>query len=244
MRALTPGELLDVWESGMSRPATERALLLLAAMRPDTTWRALAELSIGQRDAALLKLRDGLWGSRMLAITPCPACKERLEIALDTSQLLTQTQPERDGVLRFSSEGYEMRVRLPNSQDAIDASAQGGLEAWQTVMLERCILAANHGETAVQASDLPVEVVAELDLYLAKADPLADIQLELICPSCAHRWQSTFDIASFLWTELEAWAWRMLADVHTLAAAYGWAERDIVNLGAARRQFYLEMVGA
>ena len=48
---------------------------------------------------------------------------------------------------------------------------------------------------------------------------------------------------SFLWTEIEAWAWRMLSDVHTLARAYGWGERDILALSPTRRQFYLEMGG-
>jgi len=35
-----------------------------------------------------------------------------------------------------------------------------------------------------------------------------------------------------------------LSDVHTLARAYGWRERDILTLSPTRRQFYLNMVGA
>ena len=79
---------------------------------------------------------------------------------------------------------------------------------------------------------------------MAEADPLADIQLDLTCPSCERRWRAVFDIVSFLWTEIEVWAWRTLSDVHTLARAYGWSERDILTLSPTRRQFYLEMVGA
>jgi hypothetical protein len=79
---------------------------------------------------------------------------------------------------------------------------------------------------------------------MAEADPLADIQLGMTCPFCDHRWRVVFDIVSFLWTEIEAWAWRMLADVHTLAQAYGWGEREILTLSPTRRQFYLDMVGA
>jgi hypothetical protein len=91
---------------------------------------------------------------------------------------------------------------------------------------------------------LPEEVVAGIARSMAEADPLADIQLGLTCPACERQWHVVFDILSFLWTEIEVWAWRMLADVHTLARAYGWGEREILSLSPTRRQFYLEMVGA
>jgi hypothetical protein len=79
---------------------------------------------------------------------------------------------------------------------------------------------------------------------LAEADPLADVQLAVSCPSCGTRQQVSFDILSFFWTEIEAWAWRILREVHTLASAYGWHEHDILALSPRRRQSYLEMVGA
>jgi hypothetical protein len=90
---------------------------------------------------------------------------------------------------------------------------------------------------------LPAEVVSGIAESMAQADPLADIQLKIDCPSCRHRWRAAFDIVSFLWTEIEAWAGRMLSEVHTLARAYGWREAEILALSATRRQFYLEMVG-
>lgn len=79
---------------------------------------------------------------------------------------------------------------------------------------------------------------------MANADPLADIQLALTCASCGESFSSPFDIVSYLWTEIEVWALRILSDVDTLARAYAWSERDILNLSPLRRQFYLERVGA
>ena len=35
-----------------------------------------------------------------------------------------------------------------------------------------------------------------------------------------------------------------LAEVHALAAAYGWTEAEVLALSAARRRAYLELVGA
>jgi hypothetical protein len=64
------------------------------------------------------------------------------------------------------------------------------------------------------------------------------------CPACQHEWLAMFDILSFFWTEIEAWAYRTLRQVHTLASAYGWREADVLAISAWRRQRYLEMVGA
>jgi len=72
-------------------------------------------------------------------------------------------------------------------------------------------------------------------------DPQADLQLAMVCPQCAHRWTTTFDIASFFWTELNAWALRLLREVHTLASVYGWSEAEILDLSPTRRKAYLEM---
>jgi hypothetical protein len=74
------------------------------------------------------------------------------------------------------------------------------------------------------------------------SDPVARIELALTCPSCDQVWSSLFDIASFLWTEVDAWARRTLRDVHTLARAYGWRESEVLALGPRRRQAYLELV--
>jgi hypothetical protein len=52
------------------------------------------------------------------------------------------------------------------------------------------------------------------------------------------------DAGVLLWDEIDARARALLAEVHTLASAYGWSEGEILSLGAARRASYLAMVGA
>ena len=63
----------------------------------------------------------------------------------------------------------------------------------------------------------------------------------LYCPECGHRWHATFDIVSFFWSEIDAWAYRTLHQVHRLASAYGWREADILAMSPWRRQFYLSL---
>ncbi len=62
------------------------------------------------------------------------------------------------------------------------------------------------------------------------------------CPTCDHAWDEIFDIVSFFWAELDAWAHRVLHDVHVLARAYAWSEAEILALPPLRRQYYLELV--
>lgn len=243
MRALSAGELLEVWEVGFAQALMERALALLATVCAEDSWDHLAALSIGQRDAKLLMLREGLWGPRMDAVVVCPGCRERLQLALDTRELLSNSNSAQPSETTLDIAEYKIIFRLPTSLDLIATNGHppnGGYKP----LIERCLLSAQHGGVPVESDKLPVEVVESFIKCMAEADPLADIQLSLTCPSCEHRWRALFDIVSFLWTEIEVWAWRILSDVNTLARAYGWSERDILSLSPTRRQFYLEMVGA
>lgn len=243
MRAPTASELLNVWEDGLSGTPARRALLLLTAMHPGAAWDALAGLSIGQRDAELLRLRDTLWGPRMAATAACPACRERLDLTLDIREMLSRSNPMEAGEISLTFGEFRMVFHIPTSQDLMAAEGEDNVEAARLLILDRCLLSAQKAGDAVSSLQLPAEVIAGVAESMAQADPLADIQLNIDCPACRHKWRAAFDIVSFLWTEIEAWAGRILSEVHTLARAYGWREAEILALSAARRQFYLEMVG-
>src|SRR5512132_3467594 len=80
-------ELLAVWECGLGQSLVQRALWLLSAACPDMSLDALAQLSIGQRDARLLELREWLFGSSLVSVAVCPRCREQLELAFDMSDV-------------------------------------------------------------------------------------------------------------------------------------------------------------
>jgi hypothetical protein len=95
-----------------------------------------------------------------------------------------------------------------------------------------------------QALDtLPADVIEAITTHMAETDPQADVQFDLTCPACGHRWLAAFDVMAFLWNEIDTWARRVLRDVHVLASAYGWSEADILSMGAMRRQAYLDLIG-
>lgn len=241
MHALSAATLLQIWERGQGRSPTERALDLLAAACPDEHPAAIAALSLGARDARLMRLRGGIFGTAVVATAACPQCADRVELRFDLADVRAAAEPP--GEIDLDLEGYRLRFRLPNSYDLAAAGGAPDPAAARRLILARCLLEASGAAGPVRADDLPAPVLATLLEHAAAADPQADVQLAIGCPACGHAWQATFDILSYLWSEIDAWAARTLHEVHRLASAYGWPERDILSLSAWRRRYYLDLVG-
>ena len=144
-------------------------------------------------------------------------------------------------VVEISHADYRVCMRPPQIIDLLQIEGEI-FSARRAALLARCLLQVQHGGQPLAASALPEALIGLIAAQLAAADPQADVQLELSCPACGQGWSAIFDIASFLWRELDAWARRMLREVHTLALAYGWSEATIVALSNERRATYLEMV--
>ncbi|HEY0376656.1 MAG TPA: hypothetical protein VGC87_06845 [Pyrinomonadaceae bacterium] len=244
MRLLTAPELLDAWEQGLGRPQVERALLLLAAST-DEGADALARLSVGRRDALLLDMRELTFGPRLVSVSACPACGERMEAAFNVADLrVGPGDGEQREAFELNVNGHQVHFRLPDSLDQMALSACADVTAARDLLLRRCLLSVSHGGEEGGAGKLPPEVSGLVARRMEELDPQADLQLGLSCGVCAHAWQEAFDISSFFCAELDAWANRLLLETHTLARAYGWRERDILMMSAARRQFYLNLVGS
>jgi hypothetical protein len=241
MRTPTAAELLQVWERGLAQPAVRRGLLLLGVAYDSAD---AERLSIGQRDARLLDLRERLFGSEMTGLAACPACAEKVELRFQASDIRAHETAEAPERVTFQVENFAGELRLPNSLDLERLDATADLATNRRCLLEACLLSARRDGRYVAAWDLPEDVVTVLAQQMAKADPQGEVRLDLCCPHCAHAWQVPLDIASFLWAELHAWALRVLREVHALATAYGWREADILALSPWRRRAYLDLLGA
>ncbi len=244
MKTLSAAEMLTVWEQGLQRPLAQKSLLLLAAAYPELTSDAIAELSIGARDTCLLFLRERLFGSHLINNAVCPNCAGRIEWEQNVADLLVAggealTEP----AFSLDAEPYRLYFRLPNSQDM---AAIEGIEpaSAERRLLQRCIRSAEYQGAECAIEQLPESVLQTLSQRIEALDPQAEIRIQLICPDCAHGWELLFDIGAYLWAEIDTWAERMLRTVHKLAKAYGWSERDILNLSPVRRQLYLGMAGS
>lgn len=235
MLAPVASQLLDVCDRGRTMAPVDRALLLASVASPDVSHAALADLPVGRRDARLLALREHTLGPTLEIETRCPTCDDRLELDLPIVDVWAAA-PATDAPpsIEVGHNGYRVTVRLPTSVDVAHASSP-------ETLLERCLVEATDAAGG-PIERLPDEVAAVAADALAEADPLADVELALACPSCGHAWAEALDLAAFVWAEFMAWAPRLLQDVHRLASAYGWSEQAVLGMSAWRRQQYLDLV--
>jgi hypothetical protein len=242
MRALSAGELLEVWERGLALSPAQRALILLAAGLRDLPLEEVAKFTIGERDGRLLALRQDVFGPELRSLTNCPACNERLEFQIAISDLLGVTPPRDGDRLQVQAAEHAIEFRLPTSLDVASLDPAVDEVANREQLLRRCVLTARRGETEIAPADLPEEAVIALTERMAAADPQADLQLSLACPGCQHTWQTPLDIVSYFWSEIQAWANGILREIHALASAYGWNEDEVLALSPWRRHAYLELI--
>ncbi len=236
-RSLSPEKILDVWETGRQQHELDRALTLLSAAYPGVSRDELADLTIGERDGRLLRVRELILGTGAAAISECPQCEERVEFPLDTSTLL-QAEEIAETSHEVAVDGTHVRFRLPTSRDLAEAVAVPDQPLGVRRLIERCVI-----EPHV-VDELSDEIAEALSQAVLKADPRAEIIISLGCPNCGRKWELLFDIAHFFWPEIAAQAQRLVCEIDVLARAYGWTEREILSLPARRRRTYLEMLAA
>ncbi len=243
MSGLTASRLLEIWERGVAQSPVQRALELLSAAYPNEKPGDLADLTIGQRDARLLQLRQSLFGPQLNSLADCPACSERVEMTFQVGDLIPGAGSEAaaEESLHFKLDDLQVAFRLPSSRD-LQAIDPGGTTNPRRMLAERCVLEATRAGQGSSLAELPEAVVDKMGSLMSETDPLADIWLTLACPVCGHTWQAAFDIVSYLWSEIETWAYRTLKEVDSLAKAYGWSEEEILRLSAWRRHFYISQL--
>lgn len=233
MPALSAAQLLSVWEHGARRHPLDRALLLFAVAEPGLAPDALADAPLGACNAALMRLRRDCFGAAIPAWTDCPTCGERMSFELDLAQLPAMT-PVPDVVEieghRFRCPGARQLAALADFPDAAEAARQ---------LLLGCVA----GDAHLPADNAMLEqLLVHAEHAIEAADPWADLAVDYQCPACGHAGEAAFDIASYLWEEIEAHAGRLLDEVHLLASSYGWREDEILALGDLRRAAYLARV--
>lgn len=249
MHALSASDVLYAWEVGRQKHPVDRALLLLALALPSFSPALLSSLTIGQRNRALLLLRQKTLGAIATCLARCPNCGEQLEFSLD---LPAMSPTELDALIEpgeytvpihsLNVDAYTLNFRVPTSTDIAAIVRVANAQEGRHLLIERCVVWAARDDQPVLVENLPEEVLQALSEAVIEHDPLAEVECALVCSECQQPWTTFFDIVSFFWTELDALAKRLLRDVHTIASAYGWRESDILALSAARRQYYLELI--
>lgn len=230
---MTSASVLDLWEEGLSMtPAARAVLLLRAAGEGDVD-----EWPAGQRDRKLLERYCS--AGQLDAVTDCPECGTTLEIPLDPGGLVV---PDGTNEVTVEWDGFTCVARPPTAGDLAALPPDLDPRELRLSLLERCLVESSRDGAPTAPADLPEPVLEAIDDALDAADPAADLHLALVCAECGAEWTEPLDPMSFAWSSVEASARQLATDVHTLAHAYGWSERQILTLSPFRRHLYLSAV--
>jgi len=236
MRALSHADFLSLWEAGHGLHSLDRGVLAATALLPEASQDNVADWTLGRRNEALARLHARHFGSSLGGWTECEGCGEKLEFAVDCRGLI-ERQRERN-VTPVEVKGQAFRV--PTSRDLARIADEADAEDAARRLAALCRMDA--GDQREWAGEWSNTELAELGEKMSAADPLAEILLQFACPACGAVREQALDLPGFLWAELEAFAKRMLAEIHMLASAYGWSESEILALSDRRRAAYVQMV--
>jgi hypothetical protein len=189
---------------------------------PGADWYLLPYVDI---DAALLGLRQFLYGDKLVAEIQCSACGAWGDIQLSITEYLRANRPRGR---RAETPSY-----VPTVSQVLSAVAEHGPgEAAARALEAACLRACNSKEARRKRAELE-----------RAAPPLAG-PVEGLCPRCGTTVSGWFDPGGFVLAELGARAAALLQEVHLLASRYGWSEEAILAMPERRRAAYAETITA
>jgi hypothetical protein len=195
------------------------------------------DLTVGDREALLLRLRQVSFGDRLALVVNCPdpACGEAMDLELTVNALCHAHAERVSAVHEAAAEGEArpIRFRLPTGAD-LEAAARVSREnpdLAAEAVARRCLIDPD--------LELTQELMALLNRQIGELDPQAETELALTCPACGRSFTTELDAGELLCDELAARGRDLELGVHLLAFHYHWSESDILALSTARRRRYL-----
>jgi chorismate-pyruvate lyase len=164
----------------------------------------------------------------------CAECGEQLEFAMDADDMtrtLHAAEPE-----IWVETGHQMGMRPADSSDLAASMEAASEEDARALLLARTLGIEGTGLVRAERTDW-------MDRF-DRINASAEIRCILPCAHCGTRAVLDFDVAGFVWREIQVAARRLMAEIHRLASAYGWSEKAVMRMSAARRAAYLEMLNA
>lgn len=199
----------------------------LAAALAGVARDRLAALTLAMWEEQLFALRLALFGRRIEAEANCGHCGAGVSLIFSAEDLPRE-------VTEFSGE-----IGALTLADLIAVEAEGLRgEAGLAALLAAAMRIGRAQAAARLSAPDRAALIAALE---ARAAGLA-LEIGTACTECGASMVLPFDVAAFLDAELGARAARLLDEVHEIASAYHWSERQILALPTPRRHDYLSRI--
>ncbi|SDF21574.1 hypothetical protein SAMN05444167_1737 [Terriglobus roseus] len=229
MRPLEGERLLQAWEDAAASDPVRRPLRILMHGMLETNACDLEDVSLLQRNRFLLELYAASFGTQLHGFALCQHCGSAMEFDSDVAGLLSSL-PESDEstgspMLRITS---RMLLHALSKDDALSR--------------ERALLSLCSGSDPDDTSTLEESSLEMLRSEVSERNADAEMSCILQCVECDETNRADFDPAHFVWLALRHRASALMADIHDIARAYGWAEGSILAMSSIRREAYLARI--
>lgn len=226
--------------NGVAATLPERVSRILAAAVSDVgglplTVERAQELSVADRQFLMRRLaallgRDDVWLS-----ASCAACEERFDLFVRQSELPDQEAGADYPFVDLENEHGRCRLRVPNGRDQTAIAGLADPQDARWTLAERCFV---EGEGRWSSPQRHEEWLSAVDEALDAESPQVALTASTRCPECG----ADNDVALDPYLVLQAVFSRVIDDIHSLASAYHWSEREILSLPTERRRLYLELL--
>jgi hypothetical protein len=196
------------------------------------TSELVRQLLVGDRDYLVMQLRSLTLGDEIRAVVICPACEKKMDADFLISEVPVEPRPQSSATHTLSLADRSVQFRLPNGgdQEAVLGSARAADE-----LFDRCLLNSGGKELSGEEREAIIDSMERLA-------PSVELELDLTCPDCTHRFLQPFDITTYFLDELSLSSKQLMREVHALALYYHWSEADILSLRRDRRREYLGLL--
>jgi len=199
----------------------------------------IRNLSIGDRVYLLLQVRRLTFGDTMQCILVCPSCTQVISFDMDVKKLLEpKIRPWKKDV--FTIGGYTVKIRPLRGVDeeSLLENDNSDKSVHTEYLVRSCIISSNPPLPKKLADDFILQISEKLE----ELDPMADIVLDLSCPSCSNSFNASFPVEEFIFQEISTRLHQHDREIHWLAFNYHWDEEKILSLPLQRRKKYVDLI--
>jgi hypothetical protein len=216
--------------------ALNGALALLGG-KPATRERIDA-LSVPDRRFLMIELACALGRSFSWLTHFCAECGTRFDFPLDLGELPVLPASARYPIAVVSTAHGRVRVRVPTGADQIRVAAADDDAAATRLLAALCVSPCDDAADGDLIEKLSSHDLAVIDAAMEELAPKLPWAAQAPCPECRSINIVPIDAAAWLVQLADG----PTADVHEVATAYGWSERDILALTRTQRLKYLMLI--
>jgi hypothetical protein len=203
----------------------------------------VASMLVHDRDLALVALRRLTYGDRLDVELACTTCEARHDVTIDLDRLVRPDEPPASVTVEMF--GHRVVARLPTAGDQVHVvDAAGDKRAHLLGCVVRSIDDRSGPFTIDDVQALAPALRAELEQAIEAALPDIDLVLITTCPACEAAIEAPVQLAQIVLAELQERSRHLLREIHVIARAYHWSEREILDLAVSRRRAYLALIDA